>query len=115
MGRAAPEIDVFEATIDSGIGKVSQSAQWAPYNVRVFPLCSDHSRLILPLTQAGYKWLNNSDNLIIYDAQNTVLNSYHGGALQHVYVHRRRPHDLCPVRRLSANYQRFNNHESRLL
>lgn len=39
MGRAAPEIDVFEATIDSGIGKVSQSAQWAPYNVR-FSLCA---------------------------------------------------------------------------
>ncbi|KXN90403.1 Beta-glucan synthesis-associated protein KRE6 [Leucoagaricus sp. SymC.cos] len=63
VGRAAPEIDVFEATIDNGVGKVSLSAQWAPYN-------------------AEYKWLNNSNNLIIYDTQNTVLNSYHGGVYQ---------------------------------
>jgi hypothetical protein len=34
VGRAAPEIDIFEATIYGGTGKVSQSAQWAPYNVR---------------------------------------------------------------------------------
>ena len=34
VGRAAPEIDVFEATIDGAVGKVSLSAQWAPYNVR---------------------------------------------------------------------------------
>ena len=51
VGRAAPEIDVFEALIEDGvgmvcsfanvsfrfanggIGKVSVSAQWAPYNV----------------------------------------------------------------------------------
>ncbi|KAF5353241.1 hypothetical protein D9756_007896 [Leucocoprinus leucothites] len=63
VGRAAPEIDVFEATLDNGIGKVSQSSQWAPYN-------------------AGYKWLNNSDNLIIYDPQDTELNAYHGGVYQ---------------------------------
>ncbi|KAJ3570177.1 hypothetical protein NP233_g4569 [Leucocoprinus birnbaumii] len=63
VGRAAPEIDVFEATIAGGIGQVSQSAQWAPYN-------------------AGYKWLNNSDNLIIYDPQITELNAYHGGVYQ---------------------------------
>ncbi|KAF9451019.1 glycoside hydrolase family 16 protein [Macrolepiota fuliginosa MF-IS2] len=63
VGRSAPEIDVFEATIDNGVGKVSLSAQWAPYN-------------------AEYQWLNNSDNLIIYDQQKTELNSYHGGVYQ---------------------------------
>lgn len=33
-GRAAPEIDIFEAQVDSSKDKmtVSQSAQWAPYN-----------------------------------------------------------------------------------
>lgn len=33
-GRGAPEIDVFEAVVDSNtmIGEVSQSAQWAPFN-----------------------------------------------------------------------------------
>jgi beta-glucan synthesis-associated protein KRE6 len=34
VGRSAPEIDIFEALVDSGtkIGQVSQSAQWAPFN-----------------------------------------------------------------------------------
>ncbi|KAF8349747.1 beta-glucan synthesis-associated protein [Amanita rubescens] len=32
VGRAAPEIDVFEATVGAGVGMVSQSAQWAPFN-----------------------------------------------------------------------------------
>ncbi|ELU38867.1 glycoside hydrolase family 16 protein [Rhizoctonia solani AG-1 IA] len=34
VGRAAPEIDVLEATVDAGtlIGHVSQSGQWAPFN-----------------------------------------------------------------------------------
>ncbi|KAG1767378.1 glycoside hydrolase family 16 protein [Suillus placidus] len=63
VGRSAPEIDIFEATIDGGIGKVSQSSQWAPFN-------------------AGYQWLNTSDNLQIYHSDLTVLNPYHGGAYQ---------------------------------
>ncbi|KAG1731015.1 glycoside hydrolase family 16 protein [Suillus lakei] len=63
VGRSAPEIDIFEATVDGGIGKVSQSVQWAPFN-------------------AGYQWLNTSDNLQIYHSDITVLNSYHGGAYQ---------------------------------
>ncbi|KAG8215428.1 glycoside hydrolase family 16 protein [Butyriboletus roseoflavus] len=63
VGRSAPEIDVFEATVDSGIGKVSQSAQWAPFN-------------------AAYKWVNTSNNLAIYDPNITVLNPYIGGAYQ---------------------------------
>ncbi|KAG1853190.1 glycoside hydrolase family 16 protein [Suillus subalutaceus] len=63
VGRSAPEIDIFEATVDGGIGKVSQSAQWAPFN-------------------AGYEWLNTSNNLQIYNSDMTVLNPYHGGAYQ---------------------------------
>ncbi|KAG1751980.1 glycoside hydrolase family 16 protein [Suillus occidentalis] len=63
VGRSAPEIDIFEATVDGGIGKVSQSVQWAPFN-------------------AGYEWLNTSDNLQIYHPDMTVLNPYHGGAYQ---------------------------------
>ena len=32
VGRAAPEIDIFEATVSDGTGFVSQSGQWAPFN-----------------------------------------------------------------------------------
>ncbi|KAF8683192.1 Glycoside hydrolase family 16 protein [Rhizoctonia solani] len=65
VGRSAPEIDVFEAQVDSGtlIGHVSQSGQWAPFN---------HL----------YTWFNNSDNLKIYDGSVTKLNSYVGGVFQ---------------------------------
>jgi hypothetical protein len=35
VGRAAPEIDLFEALVDADGGKVSLSAQWAPYNVSI--------------------------------------------------------------------------------
>jgi hypothetical protein len=45
-GRAAPEIDLFEAlvTTDTLIGEVSQSGQWAPFNPNYdvglrWPLC----------------------------------------------------------------------------
>ncbi|KII83673.1 glycoside hydrolase family 16 protein [Plicaturopsis crispa FD-325 SS-3] len=63
VGRSSPEIDIFEATIDGGVGKVSQSAQWAPFN-------------------AKYHWLNTTDNLIIPDPKSTKLNDYIGGAFQ---------------------------------
>ena len=33
VGRSAPEIDLFEALVDGNRGQVSQSAQWAPFNV----------------------------------------------------------------------------------
>ncbi|KAF8648187.1 hypothetical protein AX16_006326, partial [Volvariella volvacea WC 439] len=59
VGRAAPEIDIIEATVEEGVGKVSLSAQWAPYNAR-------------------YHWQNNSQNLIIHDREGTVLNSFVG-------------------------------------
>ncbi|KAF8976990.1 beta-glucan synthesis-associated [Cyathus striatus] len=63
VGRSAPEIDVIEATVENNVGKVSLSAQWAPFN-------------------AEYKFLNNSDTVIFYDEEVTHLNSYAGGAYQ---------------------------------
>ncbi|KAH9944283.1 glycoside hydrolase family 16 protein [Epithele typhae] len=65
VGRAAPEIDMFEAQIsgDPLSGQVSQSAQWGPFN-------------------ANYAWFNTSDNLIIPDPDITVLNPYVGAAFQ---------------------------------
>ena len=64
-GRSAPEIDLFEAQIDSSrfIGTVSQSAQWAPFN-------------------QGYIWKNTSDNLIIPNPSISLLNGYRGGVFQ---------------------------------
>ncbi|SJL02140.1 related to KRE6-glucan synthase subunit [Armillaria ostoyae] len=63
VGRAAPEIDVFEAQISDGTGQVSQSGQWAPFN-------------------AGYVWDNSSDNMIIADSTISMLNTYIGGKTQ---------------------------------
>ncbi|KAF9455067.1 glycoside hydrolase family 16 protein [Macrolepiota fuliginosa MF-IS2] len=65
VGRSAPEIDVFEAQITGEplTGQVSQSAQWAPFNVK-------------------YDWFNTTDNLIIADPAITELNPYKGGAFQ---------------------------------
>ncbi|KAF9049741.1 beta-glucan synthesis-associated [Panaeolus papilionaceus] len=64
VGRAAPEIDVFEAQISKKlVPEVSQSAQWAPFN-------------------ADYHWTNTSDNFVVYDASTTQLNSYVGGNTQ---------------------------------
>ncbi|KAI0321949.1 beta-glucan synthesis-associated [Amylostereum chailletii] len=73
VGRAAPEIDLFEAQIDvpasapagstTQAGEVSQSAQWAPFD-------------------AGYVWNNNSDNFILTDPTVSKLNTYLGGNTQ---------------------------------
>lgn len=63
VGRSAPEIDVFEAQIDREEGAVSQSGQWAPFNIK-------------------YQWQNTSDNLMIVDPTVSVLNTYLGGAYQ---------------------------------
>ncbi|KAI0082265.1 beta-glucan synthesis-associated [Panus rudis PR-1116 ss-1] len=65
VGRAAPEIDIFEAQITGEplTGQVSQSSQWAPFN-------------------AQYRWFNTTDNLIIADPTVSELNSYLGGAFQ---------------------------------
>ncbi|GJE87636.1 glycoside hydrolase family 16 protein [Phanerochaete sordida] len=65
VGRAAPEIDIFEATMggDPLQGQVSQSGQWAPFN-------------------AEYSWFNTSANLIIPNTTLTQYNTYVGGAFQ---------------------------------
>ena len=66
VGRSAPEIDVFEATITYTTpmqGQVSQSGQWAPFNWK-------------------YEWYNTSDNLIISDDDVTKFNDYLGGVYQ---------------------------------
>ena len=62
VGRSAPEIDIFEATVERRKGAVSQSGQWAPFN-------------------AGYEWFNTTDNIIIPDPTITTLNSYAGGCV----------------------------------
>ncbi|TRM60178.1 glycoside hydrolase family 16 protein [Schizophyllum amplum] len=63
VGRAAPEIDIFEATVSNGVGFVSQSGQWAPFNEE-------------------YIWNNSTDNFIIYDKKVSSYNTYLGGAYQ---------------------------------
>ncbi|GLB37064.1 putative beta-glucan synthesis-associated protein (SKN1) [Lyophyllum shimeji] len=65
VGRAAPEIDVFEAQVSeqTQTGSVSQSAQWAPFNEK-------------------YMWKNTSDNMIFANPAITVQNTYVGGVTQ---------------------------------
>ncbi|ODO06113.1 glucosidase [Cryptococcus wingfieldii CBS 7118] len=64
VGRSAPEIDIFEATIEDRKGKVSQSGQWAPF--------SSH-----------YYFKNTSDNYYkIYDEDETQVNTYMGSVYQ---------------------------------
>ncbi|KAI0789619.1 beta-glucan synthesis-associated [Abortiporus biennis] len=65
VGRSAPEIDIFEATItgDPLSGQVSQSSQWAPFN-------------------AAYNWFNDTDTLIIPNTTTTNLNTYKGNVWQ---------------------------------
>jgi len=65
VGRAAPEIDIFEAQVagEPLEGEVSQSCQWAPFN-------------------SDYAWFNTSDNLIIHNDTTTTFNLYVGGVYQ---------------------------------
>lgn len=65
MGRGAPEIDIFEATVDgvTKTGKVSQSAQWAPYNLKYTPDVTN-------------------DTLTILEPGITEINTYVGGVFQ---------------------------------
>ncbi|KAL7421019.1 hypothetical protein Q5752_003903 [Cryptotrichosporon argae] len=66
VGRAAPEIDMFEATVDSTelMGFVSQSGQWAPFNPH-------------------YYFLNSSnDEYEVYNDNATSINTYLGGVYQ---------------------------------
>ncbi|KAJ7753458.1 glycoside hydrolase family 16 protein [Mycena metata] len=67
VGRSAPEIDVFEATLGGSasglIGQVSQSAQWAPFD-------------------AGYASFNSTDNLVIPDTSISSENAFVGNKFQ---------------------------------
>ncbi|KXN92138.1 Beta-glucan synthesis-associated protein KRE6 [Leucoagaricus sp. SymC.cos] len=64
VGRSAPEIDIFEATVVKDVkGQVSLSSQWAPYN-------------------AEYEWQNTTGNFEIYDSSHVHLNTYVGGVYQ---------------------------------
>ncbi|KAG8727867.1 hypothetical protein FRC11_012281, partial [Ceratobasidium sp. 423] len=64
VGRGAPEIDIFEATVDANtlIGHVSQSGQWAPFN-------------------AAFRW-DNETGLVIYDHEKSHLNTFIGNERQ---------------------------------
>lgn len=63
VGRAAPEIDIFEAQVSNDQGFVSQSGQWAPFNEE-------------------YIWKNTSGNFILYDETVSSYNTYLGGVYQ---------------------------------
>ncbi|KAF9476634.1 glycoside hydrolase family 16 protein [Pholiota conissans] len=63
VGRAAPEIDVLEAIVTDGVGQASLSAQWAPYN-------------------AEYKLNSTGNNVEYLDNNNTIPNTFVGGAFQ---------------------------------
>ncbi|KAI0316625.1 beta-glucan synthesis-associated [Amylostereum chailletii] len=62
VGRASPEIDVFEAAATASGGNMSLSGQFAPFNY-------------------NYEWPTDG-NLIIPDLSTTSANSYMGGAYQ---------------------------------
>ncbi|KAF5314511.1 hypothetical protein D9611_007111 [Ephemerocybe angulata] len=63
VGRSAPEIDIFEASIEKGHGIVSQSGQWAPFN-------------------AQYAIFNTSGEVEFYNTSITEYNTYVGGVWQ---------------------------------
>ncbi|KAH6904391.1 killer toxin resistant protein [Coprinopsis sp. MPI-PUGE-AT-0042] len=63
VGRAAPEIDIFEAIVDAGGAHVSMSCQWAPFN-------------------AEYLSVNTPETIIIHESNSTMYNEYVGGAFQ---------------------------------
>ncbi|KAF9261107.1 glycoside hydrolase family 16 protein [Marasmius fiardii PR-910] len=71
VGRAAPEIDMFEAQVGynfaktDGVlhGEVSQSGQWAPFNY-------------------AYSWFDTPQNQVIINDTITVPNGYKGGIFQ---------------------------------
>ncbi|KAL1752846.1 beta-glucan synthesis-associated [Schizophyllum commune] len=62
VGRAAPEIDLFEGGLTHG--QVSQSCQWAPFN-------------------HAYEWFNaTGNNMQVYDPEISAMNGYKGGVYQ---------------------------------
>ncbi|KAF9054075.1 glycoside hydrolase family 16 protein [Panaeolus papilionaceus] len=65
VGRSAPEIDMFEAVVEDGVGMASFSAQFAPFN-RAYILRND----------------TDSPNIIIHDTVGAHYNTYRGGGFQ---------------------------------
>ncbi|KAJ2933707.1 hypothetical protein H1R20_g3344, partial [Candolleomyces eurysporus] len=64
VGRAAPEIDIIEATVHGGVGYVSLSSQWAPFN-------------------AEYNIYNTSGQVEFFDTRDKIhYNDYVGGVWQ---------------------------------
>jgi len=66
VGRSAPEIDMIEAIVEHGVGKVSLSAQWAPFN-------------------ANYTTLYETSipgSMIFDDPEITDLNEFRGSVVQ---------------------------------
>lgn len=65
VGRAAPEIDVFEAQVEiaSRTGQVSQSAQWAPFN-------------------ANYQFIDRKGTTYEFHNDEAEINVYLGGVFQ---------------------------------
>ncbi|BEI92175.1 uncharacterized protein CcaverHIS019_0409950 [Cutaneotrichosporon cavernicola] len=64
VGRAAPEIDMFEASVsDDKIGEVSLSGQWAPFN-------------------PFYGWINQTDLVTVYNSTPSHFNQYRGSIWQ---------------------------------
>nr|AAQ72769.1 beta-1,6-glucan synthetase [Pneumocystis carinii] len=65
-GRGAPEIDIIEASVDLSlhIGEASQSVQFAPFDIQHKP---------------------NYDHMIIYNAEKTHINPYHGNVFQQTF------------------------------
>ncbi|KAG9019307.1 hypothetical protein FRB90_004020 [Tulasnella sp. 427] len=65
VGRNVPEIDIFEAQTskETGLGQVSQSAQFAPFDMY-------------------YLWNNGTDAVTVYDTSLTSQNSFSGNTYQ---------------------------------
>ncbi|KAA1471584.1 beta-glucan synthesis-associated [Dentipellis sp. KUC8613] len=62
VGRSAPEIDLFEASVGDGVGHLSLSGQFAPFN-------------------AEYYWDNSTSTHQVYQPD-TTQNGYSGGVFQ---------------------------------
>lgn len=69
VGRAAPELDVFETIVNplEHYGEASQTIQVAPFD-------------------ADYLWHNTTDTSSLGTDWDTEFNAYHGGVFQQVSV-----------------------------
>lgn len=84
-------------------GQVSMSAQWAPFNVGLVSVILDIVTKDC-IVQAEYKWLNNTQNLVIPDPEATVLNSYIGGILSLLISNHASMHFFHLYRCIPANH-----------